>query len=253
MDSVWQFLHGSRNGVSFLLTGCGFAAYASSLADALLMPSANATGDMPLGVLRGEVTPPATLFALFARCNQAQAGLSTCLTYSAGDTGAANRCRFGSFQAVHSRTHGYRRAAAYAKFPTPLVGMKFCPLPPFAHAGEPQIVTSVVMWCACRPFMTGSNACQSYARSFGLVGDVGSVGAISLHTSVKRTIFTPSESSVLRRDSSVPGVKGGGPQRSHASSWTPNRSGGVAAARPANRTVAVAANAAVMRRHLMAP
>jgi hypothetical protein len=35
---------------------------------------------MPLGVLRGEVTPPATLFALFARCSAAHAGLSTCLT-----------------------------------------------------------------------------------------------------------------------------------------------------------------------------
>jgi hypothetical protein len=44
------------------------------------MPSANVIGDIPLGVLRGEVTPPATRFALFARCNHDQAGLSTCLT-----------------------------------------------------------------------------------------------------------------------------------------------------------------------------
>src|SRR5262245_28236722 len=80
MVSVWQCLHGSKNGVSSLLVGNGFAAYASSLAFALLMPSANATGPIPLGVLRGEVTPPAILFALFALCNAAVAGLSTFLT-----------------------------------------------------------------------------------------------------------------------------------------------------------------------------
>src|SRR5262249_45973576 len=84
--------------------------------------------------------------------------------------------------------------------------------------------------------------CQSYAGSFGSVAEVGSVGAISLHTSVKRTILTPSVSSMRRRDSSVPG-----PQRSHASSWIPNRADAIAAAWPANRDAAVAANAAVTR------
>jgi hypothetical protein len=59
--------------------------------------------------------------------------------------------------------------------------MRFCLPPPFAHPGEPQIVTSVVMWCACRPFMTESNACQSYPGSFGFVGFAGSVDATCLH------------------------------------------------------------------------
>src|SRR5262245_12031656 len=130
--------------------------------------------------------------------------------------------------------------------------MKFCPWPPFAHPGEPQIVTSTAMWWARRPFMTGSNACQSYAGSFGSLGDLGSLGAISLHTSVKRTSFTPSVSSVSRRVSSEP-EKGAGPQRSHAASWTPNRSQGSAAAvRPPITNAHVARNAAVTRRQLMA-
>src|SRR5579862_820553 len=94
--------------------------------------------------------------------------------------------------------------------------------------------------------MTGSNADQLYASSVGSVPDAGFCGATSLHTSVKRTVFTPSESSVLRRESSVPG-----PQRSQASSWIPKRADELAAACPANRNVAVAASAAVIRSRLM--
>ena len=44
------------------------------------MPCMNASGDIPDGVLRGEVTPPATWFDAEAAWSDANAGLSTFCT-----------------------------------------------------------------------------------------------------------------------------------------------------------------------------
>src|SRR3954454_13233648 len=68
--NVEHSAHGEYVGVSNLDDGYGFAAYASSFACAACMPRMKSTGDMPLGVLRGDVTPPATTFARFALCSQ---------------------------------------------------------------------------------------------------------------------------------------------------------------------------------------
>src|SRR2546423_1693311 len=115
------------------------------------MPCMNASGDMPLGVTRGEVSPPATRFAADAECSDAYAGFSTRRTYAAGDTGTANVRLFGSFQADHIRTHGKRRAVAYAKSPNPLSGSRFAAWCAFAQPGEPYSVTSTGMPRACSP------------------------------------------------------------------------------------------------------
>jgi len=58
--------HVAWNGVSPGDTGYGFCAYASSRARASFIPCMNATGDIPDGVCRGDVTPPATTFAELA-------------------------------------------------------------------------------------------------------------------------------------------------------------------------------------------
>ena len=94
------------NGVSLGESGYGFWAYASSRACAALMPAAKTDGAIPLGGCLGDVTPPATRLRLLARCSPAYAGLSTCVTYNAGETGTENVRVFGSFHAVQRWTHG---------------------------------------------------------------------------------------------------------------------------------------------------
>src|SRR5512133_2351181 len=97
------------------------------------MPCMKASGDIPLGVLRGDVTPPATRFWELAECSAAYPGLSSRFTYLEGETGEAKTPLFGSFQIVHIRTHGKRTAAAETKSPKPLVGRCEGALPPLAH------------------------------------------------------------------------------------------------------------------------
>jgi hypothetical protein len=125
------------------------------------MPAMNFEGDMPLGLFRGEVTPPPTTLRRLARWSIRYAGFNTCRTYSFGDTGRAKSGVFGSFQIVQSRTHGYRFAAAYAKLAKPLRGSQFGVRPPFDQRGAPQSVTSAAIPCARRPFSTASNCVQS--------------------------------------------------------------------------------------------
>src|SRR5262245_23279667 len=61
-------------GVSRGRTGYGFCAYASSSACAFRMPRIHVIGETPLGVLRGEVTPPATRLRGFADLSARYAG-----------------------------------------------------------------------------------------------------------------------------------------------------------------------------------
>src|SRR5262249_38851010 len=104
------------------------------------------------------------------------------------------------------------------------------------------------MPCSCRPSSTGSKFDQSYAGSFGFSGCAGRFFATSLHTSVNRTVRTPSESSVSSRLSSVPG-----PQRSQASSWMPIRALALADALAARSSARIAAAPAARAARLMPP
>src|SRR3954468_18569205 len=67
-------------GVSPWRTGYGFCAYASRSACAARMPRIHAIGETPLGVLRGDVTPPATTFRELADLSARYAGLSRRVT-----------------------------------------------------------------------------------------------------------------------------------------------------------------------------
>ncbi len=98
--------HGVRDGVSPGSTAYGLCAYASSRAWAARIPCMNASGAIPLGGWRGEVTPPATRLAPLAACRDAYAGLRSLCTYTDGDTGTEKSRPFGSFQTVHMCTHG---------------------------------------------------------------------------------------------------------------------------------------------------
>src|ERR687884_690467 len=71
-------------GVSAGRTGYGFCAYASSSACAARMPRIHAIGETPLGVLRGDVTPPATRLRGFADFSARYAGLSSRVVYVRG-------------------------------------------------------------------------------------------------------------------------------------------------------------------------
>src|SRR5919204_933350 len=105
------------------------------------MPCMNTSGDIPLGVFRGDVTPPATMFCRPPEWSAAYAGLRRRWTYRRGETGTENVRPFGSFQTVHMCTQGKRFAAAYAKSPNPRRGRAIGARPPFAQRGEPYRVT----------------------------------------------------------------------------------------------------------------
>src|SRR5262249_37297502 len=68
------------DGVSRGRTGYGFCAYASNSACALRMPRIHAIGETPLGVFRGDVTPPATRLRGFADLSPRYAGFSRRVT-----------------------------------------------------------------------------------------------------------------------------------------------------------------------------
>src|SRR5919201_5586703 len=87
-------------GVSPARTGYGFCAYASRSACAARMPRIHAIGETPLGVLRGDVTPPATRLRGFADFSARYAGFRRRVTYSRGEFGIRNVRTFGSFQIV---------------------------------------------------------------------------------------------------------------------------------------------------------
>src|SRR5919106_104925 len=69
------------DGVSPGRTGYGFCAYASRNACAARMPRIHAIGDTPVGVLRGDVTPPATRLRRLASFSARYAGLSSLVVY----------------------------------------------------------------------------------------------------------------------------------------------------------------------------
>jgi len=71
-------------------------------------------GETPLGVFRGELTPPATRLLGLADFSARYAGFSKRVVYNAGEFGIRNTRTFGSFQTVQREIHGKRDAAAYA-------------------------------------------------------------------------------------------------------------------------------------------
>jgi hypothetical protein len=70
------------------------------------MPRIHAIAETPLGVFRGDVTPPATTFRGFADLSARYAGFSRGVTYSLGTFGTRKTRAFGSFQIVQRVIHG---------------------------------------------------------------------------------------------------------------------------------------------------
>src|SRR3954465_7885111 len=104
----------------------------------------NATGDNPPVPPRGAVTPPATFDDLDIEWIAAYAGLSSLVTYCAGEAVESQRRWFGSFQTVQRRTKGEGSAAAPANRAksAPRSGATFAALPPLAQRGVPYSVTT---------------------------------------------------------------------------------------------------------------
>src|SRR5690242_15719669 len=105
-------------GVSRGRTGYGFCAYASSSAWDARMPRIHVIGETPLGVFRGDVTPPATRLCGLAALSARYAGFSRRVVYTLGEFGIRNSLTFGSFHTVQRVIHGYFVDAANANEPS---------------------------------------------------------------------------------------------------------------------------------------
>ena len=96
----------------FRANGIGICGYAWRSACAACMPRIHVIGERPLGVFRGDVTPPTTRLRWSAALSARYIGLRRRVTYRLGEFGRRNSCRFGSIQIVQRRIHGYLCDAA---------------------------------------------------------------------------------------------------------------------------------------------